>query len=105
MRKQLYRRYSVDEDTPVQFVGVYTTHWQPEWGGPEVMFAEIDDPLIDAAPQLLEALNAVWNHIKKEAGDFEAFIAEGCGRLGVYIAPHELEQIRNAIAAAKGKSR
>lgn len=54
MKEQLYRRYDVDEDTPVQFVGVYTTHWRGEWGEPEVMFAEIDSSLANNAPRLLE---------------------------------------------------
>jgi len=58
MAKRFYERYNVDEDTPVQFVGVYTTHWRSEWGEPEVMFAETSDPLISNALQVLEALKA-----------------------------------------------
>lgn len=55
MTEQFYQCYPVDEMPPVQFVGVYTMHWRPEWGEPEVMFAEVDAPLYNAALQLLEA--------------------------------------------------
>ncbi len=37
---KMYRCFDVDEKTPVQFVGVYTTRWRPEWGEPTVMFRE-----------------------------------------------------------------
>jgi hypothetical protein len=49
----LYERFDADEETPVQFVGVYTTHWQSEWGQPEVMFREAD-----YNPERLQAENA-----------------------------------------------
>ena len=39
---QLYEAFDVDEETPVHYVGVYTTHWRSEWGQPEVMFREAD---------------------------------------------------------------
>ncbi len=55
---QLFRMYEIDEETPVQFVGVYTTKWRPEWGEPTAMFAGVDDPVYDAAPELLKACKA-----------------------------------------------
>ena len=39
----LYKRYDMDEETPVQYVGVYTLKWRPEWGEPSVMFAEANE--------------------------------------------------------------
>ena len=39
----LYQRFDVDEETPVQFLGVYTTRWRPEWGAPEAMFREYEE--------------------------------------------------------------
>lgn len=51
----LFTTIEVDEDTPVTYVGVYTMKWRPEWGQPTVMFAPVDDPIYDAAPELLEA--------------------------------------------------
>jgi len=41
--RQLYERFDVDEETPVQYVGVYTTKWRSEWGQPEVMFREAEE--------------------------------------------------------------
>lgn len=41
---QLYEIFDVDEETPVQYVGVYTMRWRPEWGEPEAMFREVDEP-------------------------------------------------------------
>lgn len=52
---QLYRLIDVDEETPVQFVGVYTTKWQPAWGEPTAMFYEAtEDDLVIAAAQVPE---------------------------------------------------
>ena len=43
----------------VQWVGVYVLKWQPEWGTPEVAFVEEENPLLDAAPDMLAALKAM----------------------------------------------
>ena len=37
----LYRSYQVNEDTPVQFAGVYVLRWRKEWGEPTILFGEI----------------------------------------------------------------
>lgn len=37
---KFYRGYSMSEDVPVQYVGVYVLKWKPEWGAPDMMFAE-----------------------------------------------------------------
>lgn len=53
-----YRRYDVDEETPIQYVGVYVTKWRSEWGEPTAMFARVEGnegDLLDAAPELLDA--------------------------------------------------
>jgi hypothetical protein len=61
----LYQAHKTDEQTPVQFVGVYTMHWPKVLSGeitePEVMFSEskVDDELVNAAPTLLAACEAV----------------------------------------------
>jgi len=36
----LYKRVELKEGVPVQFVGVYVTKWQKEWGQPTVGFVE-----------------------------------------------------------------
>lgn len=54
----IYERFDVEEETPVQFVGVYVTRWRPEWGQPTVMFSEAD-AVYQAAPEMLEALKHV----------------------------------------------
>ena len=55
----VYKRFDVCEGEPVQYVGVYVTKWRPEWGQPTAMFVEDDDPVRAAAPDLLEACEAV----------------------------------------------
>jgi hypothetical protein len=51
----LYRRYEVNEDMPVRFVGIHPVRWQPEWGTPQAMFAEAENAdLLAAARQLPE---------------------------------------------------
>ena len=61
----LYERLPVDEETPVQFVGVYVTHWRPEWGEPEVAFRESE-----AAPAMYEALDKAPHFDKQSVGQF-----------------------------------
>ena len=39
----LYRRFDVDEETPVQFAAVYVTRWRPEWGEPTELFREAEE--------------------------------------------------------------
>ena len=51
----LYRCFDTDEETPVQFVGVYITRWRPAWGEPTVMFREAqEDEALAFAAQLPE---------------------------------------------------
>lgn len=65
---QLFRRYDVDEETPVQFVGVYVLRWQPEWGSPTAMFAEVNDPVYDAAHELLAVCEALLLYYENGIG-------------------------------------
>jgi hypothetical protein len=44
----MYKRVELKEGSPVQYVGVYVTRWQPEWGEPQVGFVESDYSLFDA---------------------------------------------------------
>ena len=45
---RLFTIHDVDEETPVQFLGVHPFRWKPEWGEPQAMFVEVDDPVYDA---------------------------------------------------------
>jgi hypothetical protein len=38
----------LEEGTPLQFLGVYATRWEPDWGDPTVGFLEVDYRLDDA---------------------------------------------------------
>ena len=62
-----FKGYQVDEETPVQYVGVYVTKWRSEWGEPSMMFAGVEGDeaaLLDAAPALVEALEC-WVKLEK----------------------------------------
>ena len=51
----LYRCLDVDEETPVQFVGVHPLRWRPAWGEPTAMFYEAtEEDLLHAAWELPE---------------------------------------------------
>ena len=88
---KLYQAFDVDERTPVQWLAVHPLRWNTEkWGEPAIMFREVDDEtqnLADAAPDLLDALEAWMNWIKG-------------GNLS-----HEdiIEQTNTAIAKARGR--
>ena len=55
---KVYQAFDVDEETPVQFVGVYTTKWRPEWGEPTIMFREVDQETQDLFDGKLEMREA-----------------------------------------------
>ena len=84
----LYQRYDVDEETPVQFVGVHPVRWLPSWGPPSAMFAEVDDPVYDAAPELLEACKAALYRL--ESYNYSAM-------------ERTIEKLKAAIAKAEGR--
>ena len=44
----VYKQTELKEGTPLQFLGVYATRWEPEWGEPTVGFREVDYRLDDA---------------------------------------------------------
>ena len=50
----MYKRVDPKEGTPVQFVGVYITHWQPEWCEPTACFIEAEYTLEDALDKLID---------------------------------------------------
>jgi hypothetical protein len=60
--ERLYHCYDVDEETPVQFAGVYVTRWRPEWGEPTVLFREVEDDefatLVRECPEVRELVKA-----------------------------------------------
>lgn len=39
----MYKMVELDEETPVQYVGVHPLKWRPEWGMPKVGFVEADN--------------------------------------------------------------
>lgn len=39
---RLFKQIDLKEGELVQYVGVYVTRWQPEWGQPSIGFVEID---------------------------------------------------------------
>lgn len=100
---RLFQAFDVDEETPVQFLGVYTTRWRPEWGKPQIMFKEVDDPVYEAALDLLAACEVVM----REDGHYSE-----CPCSGDYSHAHmphshairTCEQLQAAIAKAKGGS-
>jgi len=40
---RLFKQVELKDGELVQFVGVYVTRWQPEWGQPSVGFVEVDE--------------------------------------------------------------
>lgn len=48
----VYKPTKLEEGTPLQFLGVYATRWEPEWGNPTVGFLEVDYRLDDALADL-----------------------------------------------------
>lgn len=90
-----YKRFEVDEETPVQFIGVYTTHWQPEWGQPEAMFREVDeDELSDWLDEQFKAKIQDRREccVCPICGDSEGYHAEDC----------EIGQLEEQIAMLSG---
>lgn len=48
----MYKRVELQDGNDVQFVGVYVTRWQQEWGQPTVGFCEAEYQLSDAVTEL-----------------------------------------------------
>lgn len=48
----LYKQVVLDENEPVQYLGVYATQWQQEWGEPTVGFCESEYQVSDALSDL-----------------------------------------------------
>ena len=40
---ELYKQVELKDGVLVQFVGVYVTRWQSEWGAPTVGFVRVDE--------------------------------------------------------------
>ena len=60
----LYEAVDLAEGKPVQYVGVYTMHWQPEWDMPELGFREAED--IEAMLEAKDAMLAKCNERELE---------------------------------------
>src|SRR3990172_9491654 len=91
-----YKRIEMRDGEPVQFLGVYATRWDwQEMGEPTVGFIEVEDPVVEAAPQLLRALENLLPiavaAIDEAGGDPEQF----------YV----VQQAQESIAAAYLASR
>jgi hypothetical protein len=97
----LYERLEVDKSTPVQYAAVYIMHWQPEWGEPEVLFRETENPLVEAASDLLAALDGMLDWALSNRGTRHEFVT--CRSDGDINHP-ALESARAAIANAEGKA-
>ena len=50
---QLVECLEAKEGVKAQFAGVYILKWKREWGPPEYLFRDVDDPLYEAAFDLL----------------------------------------------------
>lgn len=59
----IYKAVELEEGVQVQFLAVYALRWRPEWGEPKIGFVEIDDNLIDAASDLLEACKKALSYL------------------------------------------
>jgi hypothetical protein len=97
----LYRRYEVNEDMPVRFVGIHPVRWQPEWGTPQAMFAEAENAdLLAAACQLPEvkALVEAANLCINIYGILTVAFAELEKHCPDWTRPHWLD-VDNAINA------
>lgn len=99
---RLFTIHEVDEKTPVQFVGVYTMKWRPEWGKPTVMFAEVDDPVYDAAPGLLKRLKDARRAIASLPDDALGIVTAGTERYHYFIKDELLHYIDVELAKAQG---
>ncbi len=91
---RLFTIHDVDEETLVLYIGLHPMKWRVEYGKPAATFAKVDDPVYDAAPELLEACKAAHNlisymHIK--AYD-RASAGEVLGKLNLAI---ERAEVRN----------
>lgn len=63
----VYKQTGLEEGTPLQFLGVYATRWEPEWGNPTVGFLEVDYRLDDALTDLasIQLTDEVREEIKE----------------------------------------
>lgn len=59
----IYKAVELEEGVQVQFLAVYALRWRPEWGEPKIGFIEIDDNLMDAAPDLLKACKKALSYL------------------------------------------
>jgi len=63
---EIFVRFDVDEETPVQWVGVHPIHWRPEWGEPTAMFREAGNvdianiPVVKALADACRAFVEAW---------------------------------------------
>jgi len=86
------------EGIPVQFAAVHVVRWRREWGEPTLLFVEDEDPLVAAAPKLLQACG--------DALDSLEYIERAHPGLSGYgVRQGSIAQLRAAIAKAKGEQR
>jgi len=55
----VYVLFDVDEETPVQWVGVHPLRWRPAWGEPTAMFREAERVDIANIPEVKALVDAV----------------------------------------------
>ena len=84
---RLFKGFEPKEGDPVLFLGVHALRWPYDSGvQPTIAFTDDVDPVYEAAPQLLEALENLEND-------------DGA------IPDHAWRKVQAAIAAAKGVER
>ena len=67
----LYRCFKPKEGDQVQFFGVYALKWPRDLlGEPKVAFVEVDDPLYEAAPDMLKICKEMLEFMEHAPFDF-----------------------------------
>ena len=97
-----YRRiHEPKEGEEVQYLAVYALRWPWDSGvDPTDAFVKADDPLLKAAPLMLEACNSACDFIEKMISTWDEFDDE-------YLGDEDramLDGLRAAIAAASPDS-
>jgi hypothetical protein len=67
----MYKKVDLKEGVPVQYVGVYVTRWQCEWGQPTVGFHEVEEKDETLQADLLSFVRDFYDHYADmgEAGE------------------------------------
>ena len=61
---KVYAIFDVDEETPVQWVGVHPLRWRSEWGEPTAMFREAEIADIASVPDVKVLVDAAQTYLR-----------------------------------------